>query len=166
MNTGHGTTRMNTDGHDWHGEASGFERRRDMSPKFHILLMLAMFAGVSVSGQTPQTPPTFRVEVNYVEIDARATDAQGNFVADLTENDFQILEDGAPQAIKVFTRVNLPIERQDAPLLDQRARQRLHEHALRQRELGRRARPFVAGFVLRGQRQRHLGAGLCQERRG
>jgi len=116
MNTGHGRTRMNTDGHDWHGEASGFERRRDMSPKFHILLMLAMFAGVSVSGQTPQTPPTFRVEVNYVEIDARATDAQGNFVADLTENDFQILEDGAPQAIKVFTRVNLPIERQDAPL--------------------------------------------------
>ena len=78
-----------------------------------------MLAGVSLSGQAPQSPPqtpTFRVEVNYVEIDARVVDGQGNFVADLRENDFQILEDGAPQAIKVFTRVNLPVERQD-PLL-------------------------------------------------
>ena len=90
-----------------------------MSPKSHIPFTLALFAGVSLSGQTPQSPPqtpTFRVEVNYVEIDARAIDAQGNFVADLTENDFQIREDGAPQAIKVFTRVNLPVERQDGPL--------------------------------------------------
>jgi VWFA-related protein len=90
-----------------------------MSRKFHILLTLAVLTGVSLSGQAPQSPsqtPTFRVEVNYVEIDARAVDAQGNFVADLTENDFQIREDGAPQAIKVFTRVNLPVERQDAPL--------------------------------------------------
>ncbi len=90
-----------------------------MSWKFHILT-LAMFTAVPLSGQAPQapaqTPPTFRVEVNYVEIDARATDAQGNFVADLTENDFQVLEDSAPQAIKVFTRVNLPVERQDPPL--------------------------------------------------
>src|SRR5262245_30565790 len=90
-----------------------------MPRKFHILFLLAIFAGVSLSGQAPQSPPqtpTFRVEVNYVEIDARATDAQGNFVADLTEKDFQIFEDKAPQAIKVFTRVNLPVERQDAPL--------------------------------------------------
>jgi len=90
-----------------------------MSRKFHILLTLAVLTGVSLSGQAPQSPPqtpTFRVEVNYVEIDARAIDAQGNFVADLTENDFQIREDGAPQAIKVFTRVNLPVERQDGPL--------------------------------------------------
>jgi len=90
-----------------------------MPRKFHILFVVALLAGVPLSGQAPQPPaqtPTFRVEVNYVEIDARATDAQGNFVADLTENDFQILEDGAPQLIKVFTRVNLPVEHQD-PLL-------------------------------------------------
>ena len=71
-------------------------------------------------GQAPQSPaqppPTFRVEVNYVEIDARPTDAQGKFVADLTQGDFQIIEDGTPQAIKVFTRVNLPVEHQDPPL--------------------------------------------------
>jgi len=91
-----------------------------MPRKFHILCLVAFVAGVPLSVQAPQsppqTPPTFRVEVNYVESDARATDAQGNFVADLSENDFQIFEDGAPQAIKVFTRVNLPVERQDPPL--------------------------------------------------
>ena len=88
--------------------------------KFQILLISAGLAVVSPARQAPQppaqTPPTFRVEVNYVEIDARAADAQGNFVSDLTENDFQILEDGARQTIKVFTRVNVPIERQDGPL--------------------------------------------------
>jgi VWFA-related protein len=90
-----------------------------MSRTFQILFAFALLAVVPLAGQSPQPPaqtPTFRVEVNYVEIDARATDAQGNFVGDLTENDFHIVEDGAPQAIKVFTRVNLPVERQDAPL--------------------------------------------------
>ena len=33
---------------------------------------------------------TFKVEVNYVEIDAVVTDAQGNFVRDLTKDDFQV----------------------------------------------------------------------------
>ena len=90
-----------------------------MSRKSQILLMTLLAASARLAGQSaqpsPQTP-TFRVEVNYVEIDARTTDAQGNFVADLTEKDFQILEDGTPQTIKVFTRVNLPVERQDPPL--------------------------------------------------
>src|SRR3954466_183823 len=84
-----------------------------------MTIAMAM-AGAAAASQTPQspaqTPPTFRVEVNYVEIDARPTDAQGKFVADLTEADFQIVEDGAPQKIKVFTRVNLPVEHQDPPL--------------------------------------------------
>ena len=88
--------------------------------KFQILLIVAGLAILPPARQAPQppaqTPPTFRVDVNYVEIDARAADAQGNFVSDLTENDFQILEDGARQTIKVFTRVNLPVERQDGPL--------------------------------------------------
>src|SRR3954468_1197884 len=87
-----------------------------MSRTFRILLPFAVLAVAPLAGQSPAQTPTFRVDVNYVEIDARATDAQGNFVSDLTENDFHIVEDGTPQAIKVFTRVNLPVERQDAPL--------------------------------------------------
>ena len=91
-----------------------------MLRKFQVVFFFALVAAAPLVGQSPQspaqTPPTFRVEVNYVEIDARATDAQGKFIDDLTEKDFQIFEDGTPQAIKVFTRVNLPIERQDPPL--------------------------------------------------
>jgi VWFA-related protein len=91
-----------------------------MSRTLQIVLVTLTLGSGAVVGQAPQTPaqtpPTFRVDVNYVEIDARPTDAQGRFVADLSQADFQILEDGTPQTIKVFTRVNLPVEHQDAPL--------------------------------------------------
>src|SRR5688572_3208325 len=63
-----------------------------------------------------QPPVTFRVEVNYVEIDASVTDAQGNFVRTLTKDDFQILEDGKPQTVSAFSMVDIPIERVDPPL--------------------------------------------------
>ena len=91
-----------------------------MSRQLQFLIPFAALAIVPLASQTPQVsgqlPPTFRVEVNYVEIDARATDAQGKFVDDLTKDDFQIAEDGARQTIKVFSRVNLPVQRQDPPL--------------------------------------------------
>jgi len=61
-------------------------------------------------------PPTFRVEVNYVEVDAIVTDATGKPVSDLTAADFEVLEDGKPQKISAFSQVNIPIERADRPL--------------------------------------------------
>jgi len=91
-----------------------------MCRTLQVFIVLVTGAVVSLTAAAPQAPaqqpPTFRVEVNYVEIDARATDAQGKFINDLTAKDFQVFEDGAPQTIKVFARVNLPIERQDPPL--------------------------------------------------
>jgi VWFA-related protein len=64
-----------------------------------------------------QIPPvTFKVEVNYVEVDAVVTDQQGNFVRNLTKDDFQVLEDGKPQAVTTFALVDIPIERLDRPL--------------------------------------------------
>jgi VWFA-related protein len=75
--------------------------------------------------QTPvpptQPPVTFKVEVNYVEIDANVTDAQGNFVRSLTRDDFQVLEDGKPQALTAFSMVDIPIERVDPPLFSKTA---------------------------------------------
>jgi hypothetical protein len=50
----------------------------------------------------PQPPVTFKVEINYVEIDAIVTDAQGNFVRDLKKEDFQVTEDGKPQSVTAF----------------------------------------------------------------
>ena len=64
----------------------------------------------------PQPPVTFKVEVNYVEIDANVTDAQGNFVRTLTRDDFQLVEDGKPQALTAFSMVDIPIQRVDPPL--------------------------------------------------
>lgn len=77
-------------------------------------LAAALGAQPPQQGQPP--PPTFKVEVNYVEVDASVTDAQGNFVTNLTKNDFQILEDGHPQAISAFSMVDIPVEHADPPL--------------------------------------------------
>ena len=65
-----------------------------------------------------QEPPpvTFRVEINYVEVDAVVIDAQGRVVTDLTQADFEVLEDGRPQKVAAFSLVNLPIERAVRPL--------------------------------------------------
>lgn len=64
-----------------------------------------------------QMPPiTFRAEVNYVEVDAVVRDANGNFVRDLRQEDFQVLEDGRPQQVTAFSFVNIPVEREDRPL--------------------------------------------------
>jgi VWFA-related protein len=67
-----------------------------------------------------QMPLTFRVEVNYVEVDAIVVDRRGEFVPDLQQADFQVLEDGKPQAIKSFGLVRIPLERPEAPLFVQR----------------------------------------------
>ena len=66
--------------------------------------------------QTPAPQLTFRAEGNYIEVDAIVTDAQGNFVRDLTVNDFEVSEEKKAQAIDVFTLVDIPLERADAPL--------------------------------------------------
>lgn len=72
--------------------------------------------------QPPAAPPdqrpapTFRVEVNYVEIDATVTDAQGTFVRNLTKDDFELIEEGDLQTVSAFTMVDVPVERADPPL--------------------------------------------------
>src|SRR5687767_11061060 len=89
-------------------------------------LLGAVCGGVFLAAQqpaqpqpaAPQEPPpvTFRVEVNYVEVGAIVTDAQGAVVTTLRAEDFQVLEDGKPQTISAFSHVNIPIERAERPL--------------------------------------------------
>ena len=96
-------------------------------------LILAL-AGAGLSGQSASRPtappappgaqapppdlqtPSFRVQVDYVEVDALVTDEQGRFVRNLTKDDFQVLEDGKLQSISTFTLVDIPVERPDRPL--------------------------------------------------
>lgn len=63
---------------------------------------------------------TFRVEVNYVEVDAIVVDRSGRFVPDLTMDDFRVLEDGRTQKIANFGLVDLPVERSEKPLFARR----------------------------------------------
>lgn len=79
---------------------------------------LVLASGALAAGQAPAPPqtPTFRAEVEYVEVDALVTDAQGNFVRDLTADDFEVLEDGRSQSIVNFSLVDIPVERFDGPL--------------------------------------------------
>jgi VWFA-related protein len=66
-------------------------------------------------GQAP-SQPTFRVQVEAIEIDASVTDARGNVVTDLTKDDFEILENGRPQTITSFGLVNIPRAPAERPL--------------------------------------------------
>jgi VWFA-related protein len=72
--------------------------------------------------QAPQTPPsvTFSVEVNYVDVDVVVTDERGNFVPGLTRDDFEVFEDGKPQKVDTFAYVEIPLEQDNAFLLDGR----------------------------------------------
>lgn len=56
--------------------------------------------------QDPQRPPTFRTEANFVRVDVYATTA-GRPVTDLKLEDFEILEDGKPQAVSTFEYVQV-----------------------------------------------------------
>jgi VWFA-related protein len=142
-------------------------------------MVAATLLGVSPAARQPaqqppvpvdqQPPLTFKVEVNYVEIDAIVTDAAGNFVRGLTKDDFQVVEQGKPQAISVFSLVDIPVERADAPLFapapiepDVRTNRRefdgrvfvlvlddLHTHFSRTVRVKTAARQFV---------ERHLGS--------
>ena len=87
-------------------------------------LMLLLTGSALTAGQAPapaqppaaQQPPTFKVRVDYVEVDAVVTDRQGRIVRDLKKEDFQVLEDGKSQAITNFTMVDIPVDRDNRPL--------------------------------------------------
>jgi VWFA-related protein len=85
-----------------------------------LVSFLAAAAAALVADQTPQPaqpqPPTFKLRVDYVEVDVVVTDRDGNLVKDLKKEDFQVLEDGKAQTVSAFTQVDIPIERADRPL--------------------------------------------------
>lgn len=101
-----------------------------MRSRVFVTISLIVLAALSAPADQPPAPApqppagaanqqpavTFKVEINYVEIDAVVTDPQGNFVRGLTKNDFQVVEDGTPQTITAFAHVDLPIERADPPM--------------------------------------------------
>src|SRR6188472_1163780 len=66
----------------------------------------APFAQTSPPSQqvAPQTP-TFRTGIDLVRVDVVATDRDGRQVSDLTQNDFEITDEGKRQTIAAFKLV-------------------------------------------------------------
>ena len=94
--------------------------RNVMISRLAIALFVGGCAASALLAQAAQQP-TFRVQVEAIEIDASVTDVNGNVVTDLTQDDFEILENGTPQTITSFGLVNLRRNRPDRPLFTARA---------------------------------------------
>jgi len=84
----------------------------------------ALIAAVSLAARAqqaqeqkpdPQRPPTFRSGAHFVSLDAYPV-RDGKAITGLTVNDFVLLEDGKPQTIDLFTRIDIPYERPE-PLI-------------------------------------------------
>jgi VWFA-related protein len=77
-----------------------------------IAILTIVLAAAAVhaqgSGSSPQPAATFKADVNLVEVHAVVTDARGEFVRDLTRDDFEIYEAGRLQKPSVFQLVDLP----------------------------------------------------------
>jgi VWFA-related protein len=97
-----------------------------MGRQSRIAVLIALLAGATLSagqapaGQPAASPatqtPTFKLQVDFVEVDAIVLDARGNYVRDLKKEDFQVFEDGKPQTVSNFLPIDVPIERGERPL--------------------------------------------------
>jgi Ca-activated chloride channel family protein len=56
-----------------------------------------------------QAPQVFRTGVDVVSLSVTVTDPAGRYITDLTQDDFQVFEDGAKQDVTFFTSSQLPI---------------------------------------------------------
>lgn len=135
-----------------------------------LACLLSAAAGHAQSGSPlPQPSATFRTDVNLVEVHAVVTDARGEFVGDLTREDFEIFESGRLQKPSVFQLVDTPLAararttasltaepdvRASAPRFEGRlyvlVLDDLHTSALRSQSVRRAARQFI---------ERHLADG-------
>jgi len=119
------------------------ERRLTLRTLIVPLAAIALAVQVRPVGQPqgqPQTDPAtprFRTDVNYVRVDVHAS-TKGTAVLDLTRDDFEVREEGAPQVIDAFERIDIPASGQS-----QRAREPNTIAQSRDLVQGSRARVFV-----------------------
>ena len=57
--------------------------------------------------QPERAPQPFRTGINFVRVDVIVTDRQGKPVLDLKPEDFQVFEDGKPQAVEQFSVIKI-----------------------------------------------------------
>jgi len=69
------------------------------------MFRFALLAVIASVGIVTAQQPTFRAGVTLVMTDVIPRDGNGRFVADLTKNNFTVLEDGQPQEIASFQMI-------------------------------------------------------------
>jgi Ca-activated chloride channel family protein len=70
-----------------------------------VLLAAALASPLLLDAQQP----SFRSAIDVVSMNVTVTDSTNRYVTDLTENDFEIFEDGVKQELTLFNRTNLPV---------------------------------------------------------
>src|SRR3974377_1775833 len=71
-------------------------------PGMRLLTLGLLLAFARSNGQEP---PRLRVNVTLVQVDTVVTDREGHQVPGLTQDDFEIFEDGRPRKIRHFSYV-------------------------------------------------------------
>ena len=86
--------------------------------RFSTPLLTLAIAVTTLAQQPPPARPgvTFRVDINFVEVDAVVTDRDGKFVRDLRADEFELIEDSQPQKLAAFSLVDLPVRKADPPI--------------------------------------------------
>jgi VWFA-related protein len=67
----------------------------------------------SAQSTDPQRPPVFRTGTASVRVDVTVVDRKGNPVTDLTRDDFEVREDGVPQAVDTIKMIRATGEAPD-----------------------------------------------------
>src|SRR5262249_55985396 len=66
--------------------------------------------GQTATGQPPPQPQTpVRARVELVALNVTVTDGTQKYITDLTQDDFNVFEDGVKQEVTFFNKTNLPI---------------------------------------------------------
>ncbi len=73
------------------------------------LALVATAAGQQVLSPANDQPAHISVDVDLVVLQATVTDRHGQLVTDLTENNFQVYEDGVLQQIRLFRHEDVPV---------------------------------------------------------
>ena len=78
-----------------------------MKPRSLLLFLLATALAAPLAIRAQQ--PAFRSAIDVVSMNVTVTDSSNKYITDLTENDFEIFEDGVKQELTLFNRSNLPV---------------------------------------------------------
>ncbi len=77
-----------------------------MKTRLPLISVAALIAApVLIAAQQP----SFRSAIDVVSMNVTVVDQQGRYITDLTEQDFEVFEDGVKQELTLFNRSNLPV---------------------------------------------------------